>query len=757
MEDQNEYDRYDDIESFRRSPVPDVIARDYPEVTTPESPKEFLNTVDNGIYVIKTPEQNDAPKDHKMSDPDNVSKATTRSDGKSEKTKSRATIAGSDHTQVYGEDENEERGNWTGRFDFLLTMLGYSVGLGNIWRFPYLCYKNGGGAFLIPYVIMLIVVGIPLFYLETCIGQFSSCGPLTCWGFAPLFQGLGVAMVIISGIVTLYYNMIVSWSILYFFASFTSSLPWSGCENPWNTRDCSLKLPKVNCTVTEGMKYGNGTCYKGERFIGLWNTTQFTNVTGRLRITPSEEYWNNYVLGISSGIDDMGPPRWQLALSLFAAWLLCFLCLIKGIKTTGKVVYFTALFPYVVLIILFIRGVTLPNASEGIYFYIVPKFDKLLDAKVWRDGAVQVFYSLGPGWGGLIALSSYNRFHNNILGDAIIVSLGDGLTSIFGGFVVFSYLGYMAGQLGVGVKDVARSGAGLAFVVYPAAVNNLPPATLWSILFFFMLITLGLDSEFAMLETVLTGLTDYFPSLRPKKSYVILVVCIIFFLLGLPITTSGGMYWLQLLDHYVGSWSLLVIGLTEVMVINFIYGINRFFSDITVMQGYRPSIWWKICWLGISPAGMVFILVFSFVDYSPIKYDSYVYPAWAEALGWLLSLCSIIFIPIVFIYKISKEEDEKGLINKTKLLLAPSRDWGPALVKHRKLVDYIDGFVVDPEREKQELSFVNYGYATSVSNLQTDSSTSPSEVSVDPSVDTRRTYLSRTLSHASYVSYETTI
>ncbi|OWF44595.1 sodium-dependent proline transporter-like [Mizuhopecten yessoensis] len=754
MDDSNEYDRYDDIESFRRLSVPNVIITNYPDVTTPESPKEFLNSVDKGVYVIKTPEQNYQHKNRLTPDSDAVSKATTRSESKIEKTRSRSTIAGSDHTQVYGEDENEERGNWTGRFDFLLSMLGYSVGLGNIWRFPYLCYKNGGGAFLIPYVIMLLVVGIPLFYLETCIGQFSSRGPLSCWGFAPLFQGLGVAMVIISGIVTLYYNMIVSWAILYFFASFTSSLPWSTCENPWNTKDCSLKLPRVNCTVTEGVKYTNGTCYNREKFVGLWNTTQFTTSTGRLRITPSEEYWNNYVLGISSGIDDMGPPRWQLTLSLFGAWFLCFLCLIKGIKTTGKVVYFTAIFPYVVLIILFFRGVTLPNASEGIYFYIVPTFDKLLDAKVWRDGAVQVFYSLGPGWGGLIALSSYNRFHNNILGDAIIVSLGDGLTSIFGGFVVFSYLGYMAGQLGVGVKDVARSGAGLAFVVYPEAVNNLPPPTLWSLLFFFMLITLGLDSEFAMLETVLTGLTDYFPSLRPKKSFVILFVCIFCFLLGLPITTSGGMYWLQLLDHYVGSWSLLVIGLTELMVINLIYGINRFLSDIEVMQGYRPSIWWKICWLGISPAGMVFILVFSFVDYSPITYDAYVYPAWAEALGWLLSLCSIIFIPIVIIYKISKENDEKGLINKVKLLLAPSRDWGPALVKHRELVDYVEGFVLDPEKEKQELSFINYGYNTSVSNLQTTSSATPSEASIDPSVDTRRTYLSRTLSH---VSYETTI
>ncbi|KAK3101975.1 hypothetical protein FSP39_007759 [Pinctada imbricata] len=736
---------------------------------TPESPKEFLSPVDRGIYVIKTPQQSEhemmssSPRPAYLSDIRNLpidqpsdARITNQNDDKSPmgstnqflshvdggiyiidhdkdkfKKKSRETLNSDKDSrdtketrtttdsrkQIFGVDENEERGNWSGRLDFLLSMLGYSVGLGNIWRFPYLCYRNGGGAFLLPFLIMMAVVGIPLFYLEAALGQFCSCGPTTCWQFAPLFKGIGVAMVICSGMVSIYYNMIITWAILYFFRSFTTDLPWATCDNVWNSADCSLKLPQIDCTISQGVKYKNGTCYSNEEFKGIWNDTLFTNVTGRKRVLPAEEYWSNSFLSISDGIDNIGLPKWDLALGLLFAWFLCFLCLLKGIKTTGKVVYFTALFPYVVLVVLFFRGVTLSNASEGIYFYIVPKFERLGDAKVWRDAAIQIFYSMSPGWGGLIALSSYNRFHNNVLRDSIIVSLGDCITSIFGGFVIFSYLGFMAGQLKVKVDDVATSGAGLAFIVYPEALNNLPLPTLWALLFFFMLITLGLDSQFAMLETVLTGLTDYFPSLRRLKSWVILTICMVLFLIGLPMTTPGGMYLLQLMDHYAASWSLLIIGLTEVIIITYVYGIDRYFKDIETMQGSRPSLWWKICWMGLSPVCIVFILLFSWIDYSPAKYDNYSYPAWADVMGWLMSFASVIFIPIVVLYKIYKEDDVKSAIDKIKLLLTPTRDWGPALVKHRQLIDYVEGFVIDPRQERVGASYVNYGYSSSSINV----------------------------------------
>lgn len=619
--------------------------------------------------------------------------------------------------QLYGVDENEDRGNWTGRFDFLLSLLGYAVGLGNVWRFPYLCYRNGGGAFLIPFAIMMVIVGVPLFFMEASIGQFASSGPMTCWKFAPLFKGVGISMVMVSAMTAIYYNTVLAWSFYYMFASFTSELPWSNCNNDWNGVYCRDKLPLMDCTAGTQIKYPNGTCYSDGQLVGVWNDTVFENKTGISRVSPAEEYWNNEALKMSTGMDVYGQPIWYLVLCLMLAWIVVFFCLIKGIKSTGKVVYFTAIFPYIVLVILFFRGVTLENAGEGIKFFIIPRWERLGDARVWKDAAVQIFFSMSIAGGGLITLSSYNRFHNNILKDTVIVCLGDFFTCIFAGFVIFSYLGFMAGKQSTTVDKVAQDGAGLAFVVYPEAVTNLPAPPLWSILFFFMLITLGLDSQFAMVETVLTGCMDQVPRLRKYKTFVIAVICCIFFLLGLPLTCPGGMYLLQLMDNYVGGWTLLMIGFAENIAIAFCYGLTRFYRDLEVMLGWRQSVWWKICWYGLSPIAVMFIFVFTFVDYEPSTYGKYQYPGWADAVGWILACVVIAPIFIGMGYRLYEEEDIHNPVEKLKYLITPTRDWGPALPKHRKLIDYVDGWVVDPMAEKMACVYTNRAF-TSKADLQ---------------------------------------
>ncbi len=185
---------------------------------------------------------------------------------------------------------------------------------------------------------------------------------------------------------------------------------------------------------------------------------------------------------------------WQLVVSLVAAWLVVFLMVVRGIKVSGKLVYFTSLFPYVVLLILGIRGWMLPGAREGIEFYLRPDFAKLKDIKVWSDAASQIFYIMSISFGGLVALSSYNKFDNNILRDSIFVSISSSLTGVYAGFVVFAFIGYLSHTTGQSIDKIIQAGQGLSFVVYPYAVTTIKGAPFWSILFFFMMLVLGLDT-----------------------------------------------------------------------------------------------------------------------------------------------------------------------------------------------------------------------------------------------------------------------
>ena len=252
--------------------------------------------------------------------------------------------------------------------------------------------------------------------------------------------------------------------------------------------------------------------------------------------------------------------------------------------------------------------------------------------------------------GGLITLSSYNRFHNNIVRDTLIVCLGNCLTSFTAGFAIFSVLGFMANELGVDVADVATGGTGLAFEAYPDLVTRLPAAPFWSILFFLMLFTLGLDSQFAIVETLLTGILDYKPKLIPKKTLVVGAICVLFFILGLPLCCPGGPFLLDLLDFYSASWPFLFIGLSEFLIISYIYGYSNFIEDVYEMTGVKMLLKLKwplaVFYMGLSPLAIFIIFVFSWYNYEPLMKGDYVYPAWANGIGWIIAMMGI--LPVFF-------------------------------------------------------------------------------------------------------------
>ncbi|XP_030897731.1 sodium- and chloride-dependent GABA transporter 2 [Leptonychotes weddellii] len=352
---------------------------------------------------------------------------------------------------------------------------------------------------------------------------------------------------------------------------------------------------------------GNSHRVTGAEYcVEFQRTNGSLNVTSENATSPVIEFWERRVLKISDGIHDLGALRWELALCLLLAWVICYFCIWKGVKSTGKVVYFTATFPYLMLVVLLIRGVTLPGAAQGIQFYLYPNLTRLWDPQVWMDAGTQIFFSFAICLGCLTALGSYNKYHNNCYRDCIALCFLNSGTSFVAGFAIFSVLGFMSQEQGVPISEVAESGPGLAFIAYPRAVVMLPFSPLWACCFFFMVVLLGLDSQFVCVESLVTALVDMYPRVFRKKNrreLLILGVSVTSFFIGLVMLTEGGMYVFQLFDYYAASgMCLLFVAIFESLCVAWVYGARRFYDNIEDMIGYRPWPLIKYCWLFLTPA-----------------------------------------------------------------------------------------------------------------------------------------------------------
>lgn len=544
-----------------------------------------------------------------------------------------------------GKNDLPERGSWGSKLDFILSVVGLAIGLGNVWRFPYLCYKNGGGAFLVPYFITLFLAGIPMFFLELALGQMMTIGGLGVFKIAPLFKGIGYAAAVMSCWMNIYYIVILAWAIFYFFMSLRADVPWRTCNNAWNTKLCVNPYDRgaLNCWEQ----------YNENSTLIKTCSLNHSNVTLAELTDPVKEFWERRALMISGGIEQVGGIRWELAATLLFVWIICYFCIWKGVKWTGKVVYFTALFPYVLLTVLLIRGVTLPGAAEGIKFYVMPNMSKLRESEVWIDAVTQIFFSYGLGLGTLVALGSYNKFTNNVYKDALIVCTVNSSTSMFAGFVIFSVVGFMAHEQQKPVAEVAASGPGLAFLAYPSAVLQLPGSPLWACLFFFMILLIGLDSQFCTMEGFVTAIIDEWPHLlRRRKELFIAFVCFISYLVGLTCITEGGMYVFQILDSYaVSGFCLLFLIFFECIAVSWAFGVDKFYDGIKEMIGYYPMKWWKFCWTVTTPVICIGVFIFNIIQWTPVKYLSYEFPLWAHLLGWFTALTSMACIPGYMVYK----------------------------------------------------------------------------------------------------------
>uniref|UniRef100_A0AAR2ITZ8 Transporter n=1 Tax=Pygocentrus nattereri TaxID=42514 RepID=A0AAR2ITZ8_PYGNA len=541
----------------------------------------------------------------------------------------------------------QQREQWASKLEFFLAVAGHIIGLGNVWRFPYLCYKNGGGAFFVPYVLFLFSCGIPLFFLETSLGQYTSQGGITCWRkICPLFEGLGYGSQVVVLYTGVYYIIILAWAFLYLFSSFSSELPWASCKNSWNTGDNTLIV--MTCNITENIP---------------------VKVT-----SPVMEFWERRILGLSGGIEEVGNVRWELALCLLLAWIICYFCVWNGVKSTGKVVYFTATFPYVMLAVLLVRGLTLPGAINGIKFYLYPDPSRLTDPQVWMDAGSQIFYSYGVCTGVLTALGSYNKYENNCYRDCVYLCLLNSMTSFVAGFAIFSVLGFMADEQGMDISMVAESGPGLAFIAYPRAVALMPLPQLWAIFFFIMIIFLGLDSEFVYHEALVTAISDMYPSffqIGHRRKILLLLFCVASFLIGLLMVTEGGLYVFQLFDYYACSGMTLLA--FELCILFVLLGADRLYNNIEDMIGYQPWPHMKYCWKYVTPIICTGTFVFSLVKYTPLKFNNvYEYPWWGYAIGGFFTLSSTLLVPIWMVYAVWKTPG--SMRKRMKTLCTPAED-----------------------------------------------------------------------------------
>ncbi|XP_023345214.1 sodium- and chloride-dependent transporter XTRP3A [Eurytemora carolleeae] len=590
-------------------------------------------------------------------------------------------------------DIDDTRMTWDSPVQFFFTILGFCVGLGNIWRFPYLCQKHGGGAFVIPFMIMIVLVGMPLLLLELGLGQKLRVGSAAAWPkIHPALSGVGYGSSVVAVIVGCYYNVIIAWCLNYLFSSFTSELPWTKCPQDYITGK---------------------------------------NITECMESSETQYFWFRTTLASSDSIENFDGINWKILMYLTLSWIMVYLILMKGIASSGKVVYFTAMFPYVVLTIFFFRGLTLQGALIGLQHMLTPKLEKLLEPTVWLDAANQVFYSFGLAFGSIISFGSYNNPKKNCVRDVLMISLTNICTAIYACAVIFSILGFKAVTMlhhcmehdisilsstfpefiGRNIEDIpqeeydaailimhsslnpshnsslvlnstlstslylnnsvdprfsllrhcslkkeldsAAGGTGLAFIVMAEVFTQIPLPPLWSILFFLMLLSLGVGSQIGILEGVTSTLFDH-PRLKfVKKPILVGAVALFSFCIGTVFTTGAGEYWLTLFDEF-GATGLTLIAFIEIICVMYVYGHRRFTDDIEDMTGYRPGIFWQVLWRLISPLLMLSIILSS--AYSMFtKHPTYTawnkekamneekeYPPWALVIAAILAVASLI-------------------------------------------------------------------------------------------------------------------
>ncbi|MBN1436393.1 MAG: sodium-dependent transporter [Sedimentisphaerales bacterium] len=460
-----------------------------------------------------------------------------------------------------GSDNGRE--NWGSRSGFILAAIGSAVGLGNVWRFPHECYSNGGSAFLIPYIVAMIVIGIPLLIMEFSLGHLTQqAAPNAFKKIGRKWEFVGWWPVVLSFIIVTYYAVVLAWALNYLVASFQSPLPWA--------------------SATDGTAA---------------NTYFFQTYLQ-----------NNDTLAL-------GGIRWPALAALAVVWVLMYICIFKGVKVVGKIVLWTVPIPWLMLLILTIRGLTLEGAIQGLEYYLEPDWAMLKEPSVWKAAFGQVFFSMTIAFGVMITYASFLHKKSDLNNNALIIGLADLATSFIAGIAVFATMGAMAVQTNQPVNEVLDSSKtiGLAFVAFPKALSLLPMAQVFSVIFFIALILLGIDSAFSITEGALASLID---KTGWKRRSVLLGLSVVGFSAGVIYTTKGGLQWLDKMDGIVneGTWGIIFVGMIECLVVGWAFDIGKLRAHTNRNSDWQVGVWWEWSIKVVIPLILAGLTVWSLVD-----------------------------------------------------------------------------------------------------------------------------------------------
>jgi len=479
------------------------------------------------------------------------------------------------------------RERWTGRTAFVLATIGSAVGLGNVWRFPYVASKNGGGAFLIPYFIALFTAGIPLLILETGLGQKLQGSAAASYAKVRRnMEWLGWFSLAIGLIIASYYAVVLAWC--------------------WNYLVYSVGL--------------------------TWTSLG------------AERFFREEVLLLSGGPSDLGGIVPRVLVGLLITWAVCTYVISKGVKWLGRFNQTVLPIAFVMLIILLVRGLTLQNASGGLSYFLTPNFSALKDPKVWLAAYSQIFFTLSLAFGILIAYASYRHEDVDVANNAFITGLSNSSVEFIAGLTVFSTIGYLAALSNVPVDTVTAEGPGLTFRTYPAAIAMIPRlGSFYGVVFFAMLIFLGLTSLVSLVEAMVTGIRDKFHVSRGRAT---LFTCGLGTLLGLIYATRAGLYWLDIVDHWALTYGLVVVGIAECVFLGWFFDINSLRGFVNKVSEIRVGRWWVICIKFVTPAILTVTLGYSLFSELITSYGDY--PAWATLVGGWILLIVALSVSILF-------------------------------------------------------------------------------------------------------------